>query len=68
MAKFTESVVEDAALIKKAKESLRETLGYAGSVSPATKGYDVTIKRDEILRMLEEHRETIKSYGVKRLG
>lgn len=48
--------------------SSRETHGYAGSVSSATEGNDVTIKRDEILRILEEHRETIKSYGVKRLG
>ena len=66
MAKFTEFVVEDAALTKKAQETLRTTLGYAGSVSPATEGSDVTMVRDEILRMLEKHREKIKSYGVKR--
>jgi len=59
---------EQAALIKKAQETRQTTFGYAGSVSSATEGNDVTIKRDEILRILEEHRETIKSYGVKRLG
>ena len=59
---------EQAALIKKAQETRQTTLGYAESVSPVTEGSDLTIDRDEILRMLGEHRETIKSYGVKRLG